>query len=330
MTQENIPWESISAYLKGEEGKVQMNNLREWLTESDENSIILKEIISTWQLTRKTSDFYEPNKELLWKKLVFRIGYRPEKKVFSISSLKYFVAAAVVVLVFITGVWMGKAITNINTAIVYTSVKAPSGSKSQIILPDSTTVWLNSGAEIRYPTSFEKKSRDVFISGECYFDVTKDPKRQFIVHCADFNIKVFGTSFNVRESKKHNQTEISLIEGKVQVLNTANSSLAMLTPGEQFIYAGKSGIVKKIDNIDALTAWKNNMLIFENSPFEDVIQSLESWYGVDFQVDSEILNKHNYTFKVKTESLKEVLELISIITPIDYVIEGEYVNIKYK
>ena len=95
-------------------------------------------------------------------------------------------------------------------------------------------------------------------------------------------------------------------------------------------YNGEKGIVRKIENTAALTAWKNNMLIFEDEPFESVIQSLESWYGVEFQVDERIKSKHRYTFRLKTESLREVLDMISVITPIDYVIEGEKVSIRYK
>ena len=198
------------------------------------------------------------------------------------------------------------------------------------MLPDSTSVWLNSGAEIRYPSVFNKETRDVHISGECFFDVTKDSKRQFIVHTDNLNIKIFGTRFNVKEYNDEKRTEISLVEGKVEVFNKSDRPYTELNPNEQFVLSDRKAAVKRIKNINALIAWTKNIIIFEDEPFEDVIQTLESWYGVDINFEEHMLNNHSYTFKVKTESLREVLDLISVITPIRYEIDGEIVNIKYK
>ncbi len=103
-----------------------------------------------------------------------------------------------------------------------------------------------------------------------------------------------------------------------------------LKPGQQLIYDDGKYYLQKAENLEALTAWPNNMLIFDNQPFEEVIHYLEKWYGVKIQLDHSLYYSHNYTFKVKTESLREVMELISVITPIQYHIEGEQVTIKYK
>ena len=103
-----------------------------------------------------------------------------------------------------------------------------------------------------------------------------------------------------------------------------------LNPGEQLVYNAGLGRVQKTQNPEALTSWINNMLIFNNQPFEEVINYLEKWYGVKITLDKTLYYNYNYTFKVKTESLREVLELISFITPIEYGIEGEKVAIKYR
>lgn len=330
MKKENIPWEAISSYLAGDKNNEHLQTIREWLDTSEEHPLILSEIINTWQLTRKQNSFYKPDVDILWNKLLLRIGIRTGREFNLQPVIKWISAAAIILIVFISGIWLGKSSWNGNANLVYSSVMSPSGNKTRIVLPDSTIVWLNSGAEIRYPAAFKKNSREVFVTGECYFDVTKDHKRQFIVHCNKFDVKVFGTSFNIRDNKMYNQTEVALIEGNVQVFSKANHQLTTLTPGEQFAYNGEKGIVRKIENTAALIAWKNNMLIFEDEPFESVIQSLESWYGVEFQVDERIKSKHRYTFRLKTESLREVLDMISVITPIDYVIEGEKVSVKYK
>ncbi|MDD4191866.1 MAG: DUF4974 domain-containing protein [Mangrovibacterium sp.] len=330
MTSENIPWNAIAAFFRNEADEEQLQQIRTWLKKSPDHPRLFREIADTWKLTQKEPAFYEPDSELLWEQLMLRIRIHPSTEKRLYPGLKWVAAAAVVVLVFIAGVWIGGNRRSGTSPLFYTSVMAPSGSRTQIVLPDSTTVWLNSGASIRYPAVFQKSSRDVEITGECFFDVTKDPQRQFIVHAADFNVNVFGTSFNIRENRRNNQMEVALIEGNVRVFTKAGHPLTVLEPGEQFIYKEGKGLVTKIGNMEALTAWKNNMLIFEDEPFEKIVQTLEGWYGVKFEVDAAVLNNHRYTFRVKTESLKEVLELISVITPIAYTVAGEKVTVKYQ
>ena len=329
MNKQNIPWEVISGYLSGEREESTVSELRNWLNQSPENHLIFNEIMETWKLTKKVPAYYEPNRELLWKKLMFRIGQQNTSVGVKNKSLRYLAAASVIVLVFLSGIWFQASVRN-SDDLVYTTVKSPGGSKSQIVLPDSTIVWLNSNAEIRYPSLFSKASRDVYINGECFFEVSKNMQRQFVVHCSEISVKVHGTSFNVKENKMAQRLEVSLVEGKVQLLNKNNESLGFLKPGEQFAYANHSAQIRKINNIENLSAWKNNVLAFENTPIDEVVQSLESWYGVKIRIDEKIMNKHRYTFRVKTENLREVLDLISVITPIKYTIDGENVSIQYK
>jgi ferric-dicitrate binding protein FerR (iron transport regulator) len=114
------------------------------------------------------------------------------------------------------------------------------------------------------------------------------------------------------------------------VLDLQNEDISELLPGQELVYSKGVGKVRMAENMEALTSWINNVLIFKNQPFEEVIYYLNAWYGVNIQLDKSLYYRHNYTFKVKTESLREVLELISIITPIDYKIEGDQIKIKYK
>lgn len=329
MNKQNIPWEVISRYLSGEREASMVSELRNWLNESQENKLIFNEIMETWRLTKKVPAYYEPNNELLWKKLMFRIGQQNTNLFAKSKWIRYLAAASIIVLVFLSGIWFQTSVRNTRD-LVYTTVKSPGGSKSQIVLPDSTVVWLNSNAEIKYPSFFSKTSRDVYISGECFFEVSKNLRKQFVVHCSELKVKVYGTSFNIKDAKNGQRLEVSLVEGKVQLLDKKDESLCFLKPGEQFAYENHTGQIRRINNIENLSAWKNNVLAFENTPIEEVIQSLESWYGVKIRIDKKISNKHSYTFRVKTESMKEVLDLISVITPIKYELDGEKVTIQYK
>ena len=330
MNQEKIPWEIISAQLKGNASFQQKELLRNWLSESEENVKTYQQILCDWQISNQKINFYTPDTERLWGKLLARIEKQPQKRLIPLRVYRWVAAAAVLVLVFLSGMWMGNFSSFFANELVYTSVISPKGSRTQIVLPDSTCVWLNSGAEIRYPTSFKQKTRDVYIVGECFFDVTKDKQRQFVVHAEKVDVRVFGTQFNVRENERSKQVDVALLEGKVKVFGKQNQPLTELKPGEQFTLANGKGTVQQVSNIERLVAWKDNMLIFVDDPLEEVIQILESWYGVKITVDSQMLTKHNYTFKVKTESLRDVLDLISVITPIEYKIDGDEVMINYK
>ena len=168
------------------------------------------------------------------------------------------------------------------------------------------------------------------MKGECFFDVAKDPDHPLVVSGSKFKVKVHGTRFNVNEHNLKNKADVTLVSGKVQILNLQDKLISDLKPGQQLIFEDEKYYLQKAENLESLTAWLNNMLIFDNQPFEEVIYYLEKWYGVKIKLDQSLYYRHNYTFKVKTESLREVMELISVITPIQYHIEGEQVTIKYK
>ena len=326
----NTPWEAIAARLKNEANTGQLLQIEEWLALSPENQVILSEIINTWSLTRHKTQFYEPDKTINWAKLMKRIDH-PQSRTIQLNTwYRWIAAASIIAVVFLAGLGLGNGFFKHSSDISFVKITAPEGSKTQIVLPDSTHVWLNSGAELQYPVDFSAQNRQVTMIGECFFDVTKDPEYPFIVDGSKLRVKVYGTKFNVNEDRFTKGTDITLISGKVEVYNQQNQLLSKLNPGEQLVYNNGLSQVQKTQNPEALTSWINNMLIFNNQPFEEVINYLEKWYGVTITLDKTLYYNYNYTFKVKTESLREVLELISFITPIEYRIEGEKVAIKYR
>ena len=330
MTSQNIPWEAISAKLKNDANQEQLNQIQDWVDKSPEHPTILSEIVNTWSLIKNKTEFYQPDTTINWQRLMKRINNQPIRKSIQKIYVRLAAAAAILVLVFLAGIGFGDDFLKTQTVAPYTKIIAPVGNKTQVVLPDSTYVWLNSGSELSYPSNYSAKNRIVSMKGECFFDVVKDPEHPFIINISKFKIKVFGTRLNVNEDNSKDMANVTLVSGKVQVLNLQDKLISVLMPGQQLMFNGGKYYLKKAENIQALTAWLNNMLIFDNQPFEEVIHYLENWYGVKIELDKKLYYRHNYTFKVKTESLKEVMELVSIITPIQYNIEGEMVIIKYK
>lgn len=330
MQKQNIPWEAISAKLKNDADGEQLKQIQDWLDLSPENSMILKEIMNTWLVTRKSNKSYQPDLAANWNKLISLIDLSEKPKKSYVVYYRWAAVAAILVMVFLAGTGLGDRIFNQSAKITYTKIVAPEGSKTQVVLPDSTYVWLNSGSELKYSSDYSAQNRVVTMKGECFFDVVKDAKHPFLVRGSKFQVKVFGTRFNINEDIAKNVADVTLVSGKVQVLNFHDKLISDLDPGQQLVCSNGKYSVHKAQNIEALTAWLNNMMIFDNQPFEEVIRYLEKWYGVKIHLDQTLYSSHNYTFKVKTESLREVLELISVITPIQYAIAGDQVTIKYK
>lgn len=324
-----IPWEAISAKLKNEADNAQLNQIQQWLESSQENTMVFSQIINIWSITQSKADFYQPDMDENWQKLMQRINYRSEKDQ-SLNYFRWIKIAAILVVGILIGMLSRNGFEKLShQKVVYSSIVAPEGSKTWVVLPDSTQVWLNSGSELTYGSDYSAKNRQVKTKGECYFEVVKDPRHPFVVSGSQLKVKVFGTHFNMNEDVVNNRAEVTLVSGKVQVFNSQDQLVSELSPGEQLSLNDGKFTLARAENLECVAAWRNNMLIFDNQPFEKVIQHLEKWYGVKINLDKSSHYSHNYTFKVKTESLREVLNLISIITPITYHIEGEQITIKY-
>ena len=152
--------------------KSSKESIEAWLNLSTDNRQILDEIVNTWQLTKNKPGFYEPSLDILWTKLLERIVRKPAPPLSVKPNFRWIAAAAIITIVFLSGIWIGTSKIDQKDTTSYVQVISEPGTRTKMNLPDNTTVWLNSGAEIRYPSSFKKNTRDVFMSGECYFDVT--------------------------------------------------------------------------------------------------------------------------------------------------------------
>ena len=117
--------------------------------------------------------------------------------------------------------------------LVYNTLTVPYGKRFDVVLSDGTTVFMNSGTELKYPVAFLKKgNREVFVQGEAYFDVTSD-KRPFVVNASELNVEVFGTEFNVLAYPEDNRTNVVLVEGSVGLQSNASKKTITLDPGEK-------------------------------------------------------------------------------------------------
>lgn len=230
------------------------------------------------------------------------------------SLLTYAAAAILVPILILLSVKPQRPETYV-TDLVYS---APVGQPQKVILPDSTIVYLNSKSVLISPSRFVTKERSVFLIGEAYFKVAKNKEKPFRVKTHLMTIEALGTEFSVLAYSQNDNVKTTLVEGKVQVeaVNREGSvKPRILKPNQQSYYDLSSNeiTVKDID-AELYTSWINGNLIFENTPFADVIERLEIQFGKKIEY-SNTLKKYRISAKfVQNESLDEILTPISEIT----------------
>ena len=199
-------------------------------------------------------------------------------------------------------------------------VEAPAGSRINIELGDGTKVWLNHGSKLKYPHWFEGENRKVFLIGEAYFEVAHNAKVPFIVGTNRLEVKATGTAFNVSAYPGDDHIETTLVEGKVILYEReTNNEIKALSPGEclkfitqKNVYTLESGHTEK--NI----AWKDGRLVFRNDRVEDIAIKLARWYNVEVEIANVKVKEFTFTATFMDETLPQVLELLSLATPVSY------------
>jgi transmembrane sensor len=233
---------------------------------------------------------------------------------------------------------------------IHSQVSTKPGSKTQIELPDGSTVWLNASSNLTYGANFGKEFREVNLNGEAFFDVVKDPAHPFIIHTRVVDVKVLGTAFNVRSYANDASTETSVIRGQVEVtVKNRENTKYYLKPNEKVIVANNVSTpsvttapqdqTKPLVSIQPLTryhidssiietSWVENKLIFqENETFGEVALKMERWYGVHIRFDDPDVAKYRMYGSFTTETVKQALDALKIGFNFNYKIIKDEITI---
>lgn len=319
----NIPWDKIFEHLRS--GRIDADtDLVNWINESKAHQEIFNEILVLHQLNSGIPKTFLPDKEKAWKMIESRIG--APKTQYSFARVLLRIAAVIILLI------VGFSLSLFyhqepNVEFGKTQIQASKGQKAHIILPDSSLVVLNGGTTLVYGDNF-LSDRKVELKGEALFEVRKKNRGgQFIVKTPFIDIEVVGTKFNVQAYNEDSEIEIALVEGEID-LSQSGSLISSLLPGQVATLNKQNNTIEKTsENVSKIIAWASDELIFEDRTFDEIATYLERWYGVEIELQESLKKQHRYTFSVKTESLRELLNLISLITPIDYKIDGKKVSI---
>jgi len=201
------------------------------------------------------------------------------------------------------------------------TLETPRGGQYQLILPDGTKVWLNASSKLTYPTSFTNKERLVKLSGEAFFEVSKDSRRPFKVQSNDQIVEVLGTHFNISAYTEEHQTQTTLIEGKIKISKQNNNKI--LSPGQEALITenGNQISVTQAD-IEKNIAWKNNEFIFNGENLRNIMRSLARWYDVDIVYRNYSDDTRYWGTVSRLKNISAVLKMLESTGKIKFQIEG--------
>ncbi|MFA5973216.1 MAG: FecR domain-containing protein [Lentimicrobiaceae bacterium] len=214
--------------------------------------------------------------------------------------------------------------------IKYNTLVTPKSKVFSIILADGTKVWLNASSAIKYPTQFTSDVRNVYLTGEAFFEVAKDASKPFIVFTKNMSVEALGTAFNVMAYPDDEVTEATLVKGGVSVKTVKNELI--LEPGNQARFNKiTENLQKRLINVELFTSWKDGKYIFEYENIETVLTKISRWYDVDVSyLNNDVKKIHFSGTLFKYNDIKQTLHIIELATnvKIDLVNNSIQVNKK--
>ncbi len=344
--------------------KPEIDALKDAFGDDPENRRLFDEYMDVWQASARASQSKNYDEKAAWHNLKNKL--RISENQFQHRNIiqgyrRIWQAAAAVLIIIMLGAGGYFAYRNLvrnSSGQVYTEYYVPFGSRSEVTLPDGSTVWLNAGSRLTFNQHFSRKNRDVMLEGEAYFDVIKG-KIPFYVRVSGAAVKVLGTAFNVKAYPDEKVIETTVTRGTVQVidnLENATESSRIILHANQKVSIVKS-IINPAASTDAeqqqkngghsvktanqanlqsyrvdrnivpeiYTSWKDQRWIIEREELQSLAVKLERRYNVEFTFKDEALKHYVFSGILKDETLEQVMEAIKLTAPIQYHINQKQV-----
>ncbi len=331
--------------------------LLNWYNASEDNRKLYRDycVLLKAQSVASGRLLFEQDRMRSWTRLKRRIRQRKPSR-FRLPVVRYAAVAAVALLV---GVGVHQLFDTGGTPAGGMQVTVPAGSKSQIVLPDGTSVWLNSGSRLSYTDDFGKANRTVYLDGEGFFDVTKNKRMAFEVYAGETHIRVLGTRFNMKAYAADERKRVTLLSGSLSVATDgdAHRRETILVPDEQaVIRKGSSDIeVRRVKagnyalwaapqketlatakpQADALLPQMHtpnrtfrNTLFFDEEPLEQIVKDLSRAYNVTIRLGCEEIAADIYYGDFRNEeNLFQILDVITSSGEINYEVKENQIII---
>jgi ferric-dicitrate binding protein FerR (iron transport regulator) len=316
---------NLIKYIKGEGNSIENARVEEWINASSANRRKYNQLQNIWTISGLNTPVKEVNVEREIAQILKKTK-QPNK------LLRWWpkVAAILITASIIAGVsyWSGKQSNSVDKQLFVVTTDV--GETTSITLPDGSKVKLNSKSKLTYGTDFNNDNRTLKLQGEAFFDVAKNKKLPFVVNTSYLNVTALGTRFNVMAYADDCCIETTLEEGRVKVVTSKDKKPYFLTPGTKIIYdKRKRSLVKKAVNTKLFTSWKDGLLVFKDESLGAIAAKLERLYDVKFQFEKR--DAYNYRYNgdfEKTQSLEDIMRIISVPTGFEYEIKGKVVIVK--
>lgn len=301
-------------YLNNTISPVEFESLMNLISKEENASVVAEMVKPQWELFLDSGEASKRNPELLQKiqEVIFLEERNTTKR--RLKLYAYGMRAAGVLLIGLVTVISWFYIRQSPAPEQYQTVSVPYGARTQIVLPDGSEVWLNSGSTLTYSSAFSSR-RSVKLKGEGFFDVVKS-KLPFTVNTANGEIQVLGTSFNVQAYTADNFT-VTLEKGTIRLTDAHHQQEHLLLPGEQVTEESGKFIKKKVSTA-LFTSWKDGLLIFDRELFPVMMERLERWYNVEIEYSATDFKGLWFTGKIGGETLSEVMDMVCKAAPVSY------------
>lgn len=304
--------EIIDAYIRGRASEEEQSILLNFLRSSEENRKYFRTRTKTIQSEKSTFTLEEWE---AWHRIKNKLlGPASEKtKISSPWTVLYKIASVIAIILLVAGLY---GLPKLQQQKV--SISANPGQTLKMTLPDSSTVILNSNSTLEYHPLAFMVNRSIILKGEAFFDIRRKNNTAFRVKADNYVVKVLGTRFNVNAYPGNKNFSVVLEEGKVHVKTKAkNHNTICLSPGEMLDIQKKDNKLKMSKvNTRLYTSWKEGLLYFYDSQFDDVINRVEKRYGAKFLIEDEEISKFIISTTIKDEPLEKVLDLMKNVLPI--------------
>ena len=240
-----------------------------------------------------------------------RADNQKKKRTISFRKIGYELAKiAAILIIFWGGTKLFETNTTEESIVTYQTLYVPAGQRAELILPDSTRVWLNAHSKLIYPVSFGKGNRQVELNGEAYFDVVHNEKQPFIVKTRQMDIQVLGTEFNV--TSYSSDFEVSLLRGCIELSSPSLSSTYKVKEKEHVKLKDNKLIVNNITDYDYFR-WKEGLICFNNESVATIIEKLKLYYDIDIETHNKKFLNSRYSGKFRTkDGIEQVLKVLQI------------------
>lgn len=311
--QTNIEQRLIEYYEGKLEGKA-YDEVKAWITSTEDNRLMASRIYSLLLAV----DVHQVRKEIDTEKALKKVKGKMNEQKKVISWWEWGQRAAAILFLPLVGLflWQQNRIEQSKPMAEMLEVRTNPGMTTRLNLPDGTSVCLNSGSTLSYPSCFEGDTRSVSLSGEAYFEVVKDAERRFIVHTPDQSaVEVYGTHFNLEAYPNNPNITTTLTEGKVGFLykEGTHTRRTMLKSGQKLVYdtSSKSLSLHRTSGIAELS-WTEGKIIFQNTPLPEALHMLGKRFNVDFIVKNPGLNTDRFTGTFTAQRLEKILRYFEI------------------